>query len=131
MDEPGDCFPLYADVEVVVLRVEGDRIVPIAGANPVDLAAGTAPADELLSELLDSSVRVTAGEGISSVVLDTLRAIPVPPAFAASPWTANSRPLVVRDGVGQVGELVVRYTADAGLRITDPDMDHDRDDQDG
>ncbi|KXK60010.1 hypothetical protein AWW66_21075 [Micromonospora rosaria] len=131
MDEYGGHGLPDDRVDVVVLRVEDGRTVPVTGKTPVDLAGAEAPGLELLADLLDSTVRVTAGEGNPSVVLERLRAVAVPPVFAASPWLADSRPVVVRDGAGEVAGLSVRYSDVTGLRITDPDTTLDLDDQDG
>lgn len=131
MDEYEESWRLDDWVDVVVLRAsDNSRLVPAAGTLPVDLAAGKAPEPELLYELLDSTVRVTASEGTLSMVLDTLRAIAVPAAFDASPWLAGSRPVVVRDGTGVVGDLSVSYSDGTGLRITELSTNLD-DDQDG
>ncbi|MEV6813096.1 hypothetical protein [Micromonospora sp. NPDC051296] len=131
MSEYGESRAFSDWVDVVVLCDENGRTVPVTGTVSVDLADEEIPQHELLSELLDSTVRLTTAEGVLSVVLDTLRAIPVPAAFAASPWLTDSRPIVVRDGVGCVGGLSVRYSDTVGLRITGPDADLDYDDQNG
>lgn len=115
--------PLDSAVDVVVLRAEGDQGVPVAGRTPIRLADGSEPVGDLLTELLDSTVRVTTAEGIPPGVLMALRDIPVPPAFRSSPWLADSRPVIMRDGTGHLGELSVRYTDETGLHIVLPDAE--------
>ncbi|MFY1681640.1 hypothetical protein ACN265_08945 [Micromonospora sp. WMMD730] len=131
MHDQGESWSLDDWIDVVVLRDENGRTVPVTGQIPVDLADTKPPHPESLSELLDSTVRVAAGEGNLSVVLDTLRVIPVPAVFAASPWLVDSRPVVVRNGIGALGSLSVRYSDSAGLRISGPETDLEHDDQDG
>ncbi|WP_432050207.1 hypothetical protein [Verrucosispora sp. NA02020] len=120
MDEYGGTSVLGDGVDVVVLREENGRTVPVAGVRPIDLADGQAPDPESLSELLDSTVRLTTVEGTPATVLDALRAIPGPATFAASPWLIDSRPIVVRDGVGTVGAWAVHYSDAIGLRVISP-----------
>ncbi|MGW5578902.1 hypothetical protein [Micromonospora chokoriensis] len=132
MAEFGDAFFLGDWVDVVVLRTADGHTTTVSGNILVDLCDEGPPGPDLLSELMDSTVRLTAGEGCSLFVRDSLRAIPVPALFAASPWLAASRPVIVRDGSGLVGGLLVRYSDATGLRIADPEADRDvNQDQDG
>ncbi|MBL6280238.1 hypothetical protein JMF97_29160 [Micromonospora fiedleri] len=130
MDEH-EAIALPSSVDVIVLRTENDRTIPVAGSRAVDLSVDQPPTADLLSELMDAIVRVRADDGHLPVVLEELRTIAVPPAFAASPWLAHCRPVVIRNDVGRAGALSVRYSDHGGLRISDPETNDDGDDQDG
>lgn len=118
-------------IDVVLLCTVGNHTVPLLGTTPFDLNRGTEPTQELLSELLGSTVRVTTNEGIPGGVLAVLENTAVPPAFRVSPWLADSRPVIIReDGTGQIGDLPVRYTDDHGLQILYPETMLDADDDD-
>ncbi|WP_431905507.1 hypothetical protein [Micromonospora carbonacea] len=131
MDEDVVRRPLDDWVDVVVLRADEGCVVPVTGGTSVDLDGSEPPSEQLLAELLDSTVRVSAAEGVLSAVLVRLRAIAVPAAFAASPWLADSRPVMVRDGTGEAGGLAVRYSATVGLWIDEPETAVDLDERDG
>ncbi|WP_326557144.1 hypothetical protein [Micromonospora sp. NBC_01796] len=119
-------------IHVVVLRAPADHAVPVEGKTTFDLDRSEEPSAQLLSELLGSTVRVTTAEGIPYDVLAVLEGIAVPPAFRASPWLADSRPILVQDdGTGQIGDLPVRYSADRGLQILYPQQQPEPDDSDG
>jgi hypothetical protein len=118
-------------INVVVLRTAGDHAVPVVGKTPFDLARDKEPAGDLLSEILGSTIRVTAAEGTPGAVLAMLKSIHVPPAFRVSPWLADTRPVMVGDdGTGQVGDFPIRYTDDHGLQILYPDSALDESDDD-
>lgn len=114
-------------IHIVVLRSVGELVVPVAGSTPIALDTGAEPGDELLTELLASMVRIRVDEGIPPGVLAVLRQIPVPAAFRASVWLDASRPLVLRDGVGRVGGMTVRYSDHGGLRIDWPEREFETD----
>jgi len=111
-------------IDVVVLRIAGEWTVPVAGRTPFDPHLTKEPVTRLLSELLDSTVRITLDEGIPGDAFRAFVDAPVPPAFRASPWLAESRAVLVGDdGTGRVGGLPLRYTDEEGLWIIHPDYD--------
>ena len=126
-----EAITLPDSVDVIVLRADNDHTIPVTGSRAVDLSADQPPAADLLAELMDAMVRVRADDGHLPVVLEELRTIAVPPAFAASPWLAHCRPVVIRNDVGRAGALSVHYSDHGGLRISDPETNHDGDNQDG
>jgi len=124
-------LPCEDAVDIVVLRAEGGHTIPVGGNTLIDLDNDTEPTDGLLTELLAATVRIRADEGLPPGVLAALREAPVPAAFCASPWLDASRVVTVRNGVGHLGRLTVRYSDQTGLRIdlpeADSETDHDAD----
>jgi CRISPR system Cascade subunit CasA len=103
----------------------------VLGETPFTLDAGEEPTEELLSELLGSTVRVTPAKGLPAKVVTVFENALVPPAFRASPWLAASRAAIVGDdGTGHLGNLPVRYTHDQGLQILYPEAGLGPDDDD-
>jgi hypothetical protein len=118
-----DDLPLTASpdetVDVVVLRQHDGQTVPIEGKRPVALYELADPTGDLLEELLDSTVRLSAAEGVSGEVLAALLQIPVPPAFSESPWLRESHPVILIDGESQVSNIHLVYSQTLGLRVTE------------
>jgi hypothetical protein len=106
-------------VDVVVLRQQGAQAVPIEGTMPLPLDEPTEPTGDLLEDLLDSTVRLSASEGLPKEVLTALLQTPVPTAFSESPWLRDSRAVVLIDGQAQVGCFSFRYALDTGLDVVD------------
>ncbi len=120
-------LPFEDAVDIVVLRAEGGETVPVGGSTPVDLDNDAEPTDGLLTELLAATVRIRADEGLPPDILAALRETPVPTAFRASPWLDASRGVTVRNGVGWLGGLTVRYSDGTGLRIDLPEPESETD----
>lgn len=127
MADEYDPLPFEDEIDIVVLRAAGGHAVPVAGSTPIDLDNGAEPVNEMLTELLASTVRVRADDGTPPGVMAALRKIPVPPLFRTSPWLDASRPIIVCDGVGRADELTLNYSHDSGLRIDHPEVDFETD----
>jgi hypothetical protein len=123
VDHNEDLLSLATTIDVVVLRETDGQTAAVMGAMPIDLTNGQEPTGRLLSELLDSSVRLTDAEGLPSAVLQALADIPVPHAFRSSPWLASSRGLVLRGKDTLIGGHAVDFSNETGLAIDYADED--------
>lgn len=116
-DEYGDHD---AAVEVVLLRADPDRhagaVTPVRGTTSLDLA-GTEVTASTLQELVESSSVLTAPDGVPPEVVAALRATPVPPVFAESPWLRQHRALVLRNGQCAVAGHVLNYEPELGVYV--------------
>lgn len=108
------------ELDLVLLARTADGLVPVAGSTPVDIDAGE-PSPATVDALRGSSVTIAAGE-IPLGLFDELARIPVPPAFAASPWLFRHRPLVFTGGAAQIGGWNLPYTPETGLVMPDADV---------
>ncbi|MDQ2588366.1 hypothetical protein [Saccharothrix yanglingensis] len=106
-------------VEVVLLRADDDRAVratPVRGMTSIDLTATELTASTV-QELTDSATVLSAPDGVPSDVVRALRAAPVPPLFASSPWLCHHRALILRDGRCPVAGHVLNYGPEFGVYV--------------
>jgi len=105
-------------IAVVILLTDTDGIHrPTSGQTPIDLSqAGEIP-PETLTELLESTVRLTATEDIPAEIINILDATPVPPAWRSSSWLRHHRPLIVKNGLAAVGEFTLGYQRHLGIYL--------------
>lgn len=108
-----------ATVAVVLLRedpVSGD-LVPLEGNMAVDLNVATPPTPELIAQLLDSTVRLSAPSEMPYEVVEAVNEVPIPKVFAQTPWLRAHRTLVLRDGRVVLGAFRMRYSPRLGLVV--------------
>jgi hypothetical protein len=104
---------------VIMARTGTEGPIPIAGGLPVHLDETAGPPPELLADLLDSTIKLTAPADGAEELIDLIRATPVPRAFRATGWLTNHRALIFHDGRCEVGRFVLRYEPTLGLSIDD------------
>ncbi|MFC0862380.1 hypothetical protein ACFHYQ_08730 [Sphaerimonospora cavernae] len=107
-----------AAVTVVLLHEDpiSGEILPVEGNTPVDLAEGTPPAPELVAQLLDSSVRLTAPD-VPREIVEAVTELPVPANFAESPWLRAHRVLTLRGNRAALGSFRMYYSPRLGLVV--------------
>lgn len=108
-----------ATVAVVLLHddpVSGD-LVPLEGNIAVDLDVGTPPTPELVAQLLDSSVHLTAPSEVPYEVVEAINEVPIPAVFTQTPWLRAHRALVLRDGRVALSAFQMRYSPRLGLVV--------------
>ncbi|MFI7033554.1 hypothetical protein OHB01_26035 [Microbispora hainanensis] len=118
-DALGFSESIDATVAVVLLRegpVSGE-LIPLEGNIAVDFDAGTPPTPELVAQLLDSSVRLTAPSEVPYEVVEAINEVPIPAVFTRTPWLRAHRALVLRDGRAALGAFQMRYSPRLGLVV--------------
>ncbi|MFG1879406.1 type I-E CRISPR-associated protein Cse1/CasA [Sphaerisporangium sp. NPDC049003] len=114
MDLPDDAVA----VDVVLFRAAQDgRAIPIGGAEPVDLTAPDPPDHEMLTVLLDASVRLVASADLPADVVRAVASVSVPPRFQHSPWLYEHRALLFAEGECTLGGHVLRYHDQLGIHV--------------
>lgn len=124
-DDNADSYSLDQwGIAVVVLltRPDGARC-PAGGQTPIDLDRTGPVSPPTLTELLESTVRLTPTEDIPVELIDLIDATPVPPAWRDSPWLRDHRPLTFTDNLCVVGEFTLGYQRHLGLYL-DTERDH-------
>ncbi len=107
-------------LELVLLRRDASgRLTPVAGAAAIDLDSPHDLDPQVLAELLDSTVTISAPEDVPYEVIEALRVTAPPPLFRASSWLHRRRPLVLTEGEATVAGVRLRYSDEHGLWTPD------------
>lgn len=111
-----------ATVAAVLLHEDpvSGELVPIEGTTAVDLDVGTPPTPELIAQLLDSSVRVSAPSDVPYEVVEAINELPIPALFARTPWLRAHRALVLHDRRVALSAFEMRYSPHLGLVVDEP-----------
>ncbi|WP_055483707.1 M23 family metallopeptidase [Sphaerimonospora mesophila] len=106
-------------VTVVLLRQNpaNGELIPVEGDIAVDLDASTPPPPELVAQLLDSSVRLTAPSEVPYEIVEAINELPIPVLFAQTPWLRAHRVLTFRGGRAALGSFRMRYSPRLGLLV--------------
>ncbi|GAB3910501.1 hypothetical protein [Microbispora bryophytorum] len=110
-----------ATVAVVLLHEDpvSGELVALEGNMAVDLDVGTPPTPELVAQLLDSCVRLTAPSEVPYEVVEAINEVPIPAVFTQTPWLRAHRALVLHDGRAALGAFRMRYSPGLGLVVYD------------